>query len=54
MEYALRRIDKPVGVAGYEFTRDIPEKLKDSLSASEELEEKILFELGLDKNNAYK
>jgi predicted nuclease of restriction endonuclease-like (RecB) superfamily len=50
VEYALRGIDKPVGVAGYELTRDIPEKLKDSLPAPEELEEKILFELGLDKD----
>jgi len=50
VEYALRGIDKPVGVAGYELTRDIPEKLRDSLPAPEELEEKILFELGLDKD----
>jgi hypothetical protein len=42
-------LDKPVGVAGYELTRDIPEKLRDALPAPEELEEKILFELGLDK-----
>ena len=50
MEYSLRGIDKPVGVAGYELTRDIPARLKDSLPAPEELEEKILFELGLDEN----
>lgn len=48
VEYSLRGIDKPVGVAGYELTRDVPERLKDSLPAPEELEEKILFELGLD------
>lgn len=29
---------------------DIPEKLKDSLPSPAELEEKILFELGLDEN----
>jgi hypothetical protein len=39
-----------LGVAGYELTRDIPDRLKDSLPAPEELEEKILFELGLDEN----
>lgn len=51
VEYALRGIDKPVGVAGYELTRDIPDKLKDALPAPEELEEKILFELELDKDH---
>ena len=51
VEYALRGIDKPVGVAGYQLTRDLPEKLKDALPSADELEEKILFELGLDKNS---
>ena len=50
VEYFLSGIDKPVEVAGYELTRNIPEKLKDSLPAPEELEEKILFELSLDEN----
>lgn len=31
VEYALRGIDKPIGVAGYQLTRDVPEKLKDAL-----------------------
>lgn len=48
VEYALRGIDKPVGVAEYKLTRDIPEKLKDSLPDPEQLEEKILFELGME------
>ncbi len=51
VEYALRGIDKPVGVAGYQLTRDLPEKLKGVLPNADELEEKILFELGLGKNN---
>lgn len=51
VEYALRGIDKPVGVAGYQLTRDLPEKLKSALPSADELEEKILFELGLDKNS---
>lgn len=46
VEYALRGIDKPVGVAGYQLTRDLPEKLKNALPSADELEEKILFELG--------
>ena len=51
VEYALRGIDKPVGVAGYQLTRDIPEKLKDALPDADVLEEKIMFELGVDNEN---
>ena len=47
VEYALRGIDKPVGVAGYQLTREVPEKLKDALPDADQLEEKILFELGV-------
>lgn len=49
VEYALRGLDKPVGVAGYQLTRDIPEKLRDSLPDVRQLEEKIQFELGVDQ-----
>ena len=49
VEYALRGLDKPVGVAGYQLTRDIPEKLKDALPDADKLEEKILLELGASK-----
>lgn len=49
VEYALRGIDKPVGVAGYQLTRDIPEKLKGALPDATQLEEKIQFELGIDR-----
>jgi predicted nuclease of restriction endonuclease-like (RecB) superfamily len=48
VEYALRGIDKPVGVAGYQLTREVPEKLKNALPDAAQLEEKIQFELGLD------
>lgn len=48
VEYALRGIDKPVGVAGYQLTKDVPERLKDALPDANQLEEKIMFELGLD------
>lgn len=47
VEYALRGVDKPVGVAGYQLTRDIPEKLRGSLPDVRQLEEKIQFELGV-------
>lgn len=50
VEYSLRGIGKPVGVAGYELAHDIPEILKGSSPSPEELEEKILFELGMDEN----
>ena len=32
--------DRAVGVAGYELTHNVPEKLKDSLPSPEELEKK--------------
>lgn len=51
VEYALRGIDKPVGVAGYQLTRDVPERLKDALPDADQLEEKIMFELGLNNES---
>jgi predicted nuclease of restriction endonuclease-like (RecB) superfamily len=54
VEYALRGIDKPVGVAGYSLTRDVPEKLKNILPDAAQLEEKIQFELGIDKTKKNK
>lgn len=48
VEYALRGIDKPIGIAGYQLTRDVPEKLKGALPDPAKLEEKIQFELGID------
>ena len=50
VEYALRGIDKPMGVAGFQLTREIPEKLRDALPDPKKLEEKILFELGIDES----
>jgi predicted nuclease of restriction endonuclease-like (RecB) superfamily len=40
-EYTLRSVHKPVGVATYETTSDLPETLKDQLPAVEELEEQL-------------
>ncbi len=40
-EYALRGIDKPIGIAEYELTQAIPEKLKGSLPTIEEIEEEL-------------
>jgi len=40
-EYALRGIQKPIGVSDYELTRALPEGLKSSLSSIEELEAEL-------------
>lgn len=48
-EYALKSIDKPVGVADYQLTRDLAEKLKGALPDATQLEEKIQFKLGIDR-----
>lgn len=37
-EYALRDINKPIGVSAYQLTKAIPEELKSSLPSIEELE----------------
>ena len=46
-EYALRDIQKPIGVSDYEFTRTLPESLKSSLPTIEENEEELRSELGV-------
>jgi len=40
-EYALRDINKPIGVAAYELTQAIPENLKGSLPTIEEIESEL-------------
>jgi hypothetical protein len=37
-EYALKGIEKPIGVSEYHLTKAIPEKLKGSLPTIEEIE----------------
>ncbi len=46
-EYALRDINKPIGVSEYELTRALPENLKGSLPSIEEIES----ELSREENN---
>ncbi len=41
VEYALRGLDKPVGVSEYELTRELPEELKDKLPDAKQLEDEI-------------
>jgi YhcG PDDEXK nuclease domain len=40
-EYALRGVDKPIGVSEYELTRALPEALKSSLPAIEDIEAEL-------------
>jgi predicted nuclease of restriction endonuclease-like (RecB) superfamily len=40
-EYALRDINKPIGVAAYELTQSIPENFKGSLPSIEEIENEL-------------
>jgi|GEM_PF-1678364 len=41
LEYALRGLEKPVGVSAYQLTRALPDDLKPSLPTVEEIENKI-------------
>ncbi|HQJ61382.1 MAG TPA: PDDEXK nuclease domain-containing protein, partial [bacterium] len=43
-EYALRDIQKPIGVSDYELTKALPENLKSSLPTIEELEKALEIE----------
>jgi predicted nuclease of restriction endonuclease-like (RecB) superfamily len=40
-EYALRDMEKPIGVAGYELTTSLPEDLRGRLPTVDELEEEL-------------
>lgn len=45
VEYALRDVNKPMGVASYKLTHKVPENLKDNLPTEQELK-KIMKEIG--------
>lgn len=40
-EYALRGLDKPIGISGYELTRALPENLETSLPSIEQIEREL-------------
>ena len=40
-EYALRGMDKPIGVSSFELTRALPESLESSLPTIEEIEREL-------------
>lgn len=49
VEYSLKGIHKPLGVAEYTLTRELPSDLAEKLPKPEELEKEILKELGKDE-----
>jgi predicted nuclease of restriction endonuclease-like (RecB) superfamily len=50
VEYALRGIDKPMGVAGYSLTHDLPKELAGKLPDAKQIEAEILRELGAEED----
>ncbi len=44
IEYSLRDINKPVGVAEYRLTQKLPEKFKNALPTAEEIKNKLFGE----------
>ena len=40
-EYALRGINKPIGISEYQFTASLPENLKSSLPSIKQIEEHL-------------
>ena len=46
VEYALRGIDKPVGVSEYRLTRELPPELRNKLPDARELENEMRREMG--------
>jgi predicted nuclease of restriction endonuclease-like (RecB) superfamily len=49
VEYALRGIDKPVGVAEYRLTKELPTELQDKLPSVEDIKAEILKEMKKEK-----
>jgi predicted nuclease of restriction endonuclease-like (RecB) superfamily len=45
VEYALRGIDKPVGVAEYRLTKELPTELRDNLPSVENIKTELLKEM---------
>ena len=50
-EYALKDINKPIGISEYELIKAIPEDLKSNLPTVEEIEQEISEKIKNDDNN---
>jgi predicted nuclease of restriction endonuclease-like (RecB) superfamily len=48
VEYSLKTVSKPIGVAEYRLTKELPENLRGKLPTARELKEKISKKLGND------
>ena len=46
VEYALRGIEKPVGISEYRLTKELPPELKNKLPEAKHLEDEIRREMG--------
>lgn len=49
-EYALKDINKPIGISEYELIKAIPEDLKSNLPTVEEIEQEITEKIKNDNN----
>ena len=50
-EYALKDINKPIGISEYELIKAIPEDLKSNLPTVEEIEQEITEKIKNNDNN---
>lgn len=50
-EYALKDINKPIGISEYELIKAIPEDLKSNLPTVEEIEQEITEKIKNDDDN---
>ena len=50
-EYALKDINKPIGISEYELIKAIPEDLKSNLPTVEEIEQEITEKIKNDDSN---
>jgi len=48
LEYALRGLDKPVGVSSYQLTRALPDNLKTTLPTVEQIESELAEKVGVE------
>lgn len=51
VEWALERVDSPIGVSSYKIQSKLTEQIKDELPSEEELEKEINLHLNLDDKN---
>lgn len=49
-EYALRGMNKPIGVSEYELTRTLPDALKSALPSIEKLEKELMEQAGAERH----